>query len=91
MAETFADDDHGYETWLHQHPAGFVLNCDRNPRASHLMLHRSTCHTISGTLSRGSVWTAASTKVGADTIGDLEAWALAATGGTPQRCGTCGP
>lgn len=92
MARTFVDDDLGYETWLRAHPAGYVVNCDRNPRASYLMLHRASCHTIAGMPARGASWTAADDmKVAGDTMAELEAWARAETGGVPQRCGTCAP
>lgn len=92
MPATFAEDDLGYEKWLTAHPAGFVVNCDRNPKASYLMLHRSRCHTVSGTPSRGDTWTSgAYIKVCAETVAELEAWAHSATGGALQRCGTCAP
>lgn len=68
------------------------MNCDRNPEASYLMLHRSRCHTISGTPASGITWTSGGyIKVCADTIAELEAWARTATGGGVQRCGSCVP
>lgn len=92
MATTFADDDAGYEAWLRGHPETFVLNCERNPRATYLVLHRASCHTISGDPSSGATWTAgAYIKVCADTAAELESWAERTAGGLPQRCGTCAP
>lgn len=92
MALNFVDDDLGYEFWLRGHPTGYVVNCDRNPRASYLMLHRASCHTINGAPARGDTWTAAGyMKVCADTIAELEAWARAETAAVPQRCGSCAP
>ena len=92
MTATFADDDAGYEAWLHMHPRGFILNCERNPRAAYLMLHRAGCHTISGAPSAGVTWTAGGyIKVCADTLAELDSWAEGATSGLPQRCGTCAP
>lgn len=88
---TFVDDEYGYETWLRTHPTGYVLNCDRRPRANYLLLHRATCHTITGTPARGDTWTADYMKVAGDTIAELDAWARAETGGVPQRCGSCTP
>lgn len=81
MVETFADDDVGYEAWLRAHPGGVVVNCERNPRASYVMLHRASCHTISGTPPSGRSWTTQYLKVCADAAGELEAWARVATGG----------
>lgn len=91
MPRTFVDDDTGYEQWLREHPSGYVLNCERRPKANYLVLHRARCHTISGTPARGDNWTIALMKVVADTAPQLEAWARAETGGGVQRCGTCVP
>ena len=89
---TFADDDLGYERWLRIHRAGYVLNCDRNPKASYLMLHRSHYLIISGAPASGSTWTRGGyIKVCADTMAEIEAWARTATGGGVQCCGTCVP
>ncbi|MGH9029214.1 MAG: hypothetical protein ACRDV4_06315 [Acidimicrobiales bacterium] len=89
---TFADDDLGYGQWLRAHATGFVVNCERNPKASYLMFHRSPCHTVFGTPATGSTWTAGRyIKVCADTIAELEAWARSATGGGVERCGICVP
>ena len=92
MTATFADDDAGYEAWLRDHPRGFVVNCERNPRAAYLMLHRAGCHTISGAPTAGATWTAGGyIKVCADTPGELDLWAQDATSGLPRRCGACAP
>lgn len=91
MPFTFVDDEYGYETWLHAHPGGFVVNCDRNPKANYLMLHRVSCHSISGAPSRGDAWTIAYMKVCADSPTELEAWARAETGSDVQRCAACVP
>ena len=53
----FLDDEGGYLEWLPRHPDGFVTNAARRPRADYLILHRASCHTISGTPARGSRWT----------------------------------
>jgi hypothetical protein len=92
MPRTFVDDDLGYEEWLRTHTAGYVINCERRPRAGYLMLHLASCHTIRGIPDRGDTWTTADyMKVCADTIDALEAWTVAETGGQPQRCGSCAP
>lgn len=49
----FVHDDPGYQRWLAQHPAGFVINTHSRPSASYLKLHRATCPSISR-LQRGA-------------------------------------
>lgn len=85
------DDDPGYERWLRDHPSGFVLNCDREPKASYLVLHRASCRTITGTPTRGDNWTTAFQKVCAPTPAALDRWARDGTGSSPSPCGTCQP
>jgi hypothetical protein len=87
----FLDDDAGYLAWLRTHPRGFVLNCGHPPSASYLMLHCASCHTITGTPTRGGSWTSAYQKVCAGTARELDQWALVATGGEVTRCGICQP
>jgi hypothetical protein len=83
----FKDDDAGYREWLagHQEPHAFVLNAERNPKPTYLILHRATCHTISGEPARGTQWTHDFMKV-CGTRAELEAFARS-VGGTPQVCG----
>jgi Family of unknown function (DUF6308) len=38
----FRGDDASYLRWISDHPAGYVLNAERNPRAAYLKLHRAT-------------------------------------------------
>lgn len=85
----FKDDDGGYRDWLAQHQGSdsFVLNAERNPRATYLILHRATCHTISGEPARGTQWTHDFIKI-CGTRAELEAFA-GSMGGTPQLCGHC--
>jgi hypothetical protein len=87
----FQDDDAGYVNWLRQHPSGLVVNCERQPRASYLKLHRATCAFISGTPSNGRSWTGPYIKVCALDALNLGAWTQRATGGTPQACAVCRP
>ena len=92
MRTTFVDDDLGYELWLRSHSTGFALNCGRRPKSDYLMLHRATCHTVSGSPTRGDTWTTSVyMKVTASSIAELEAWALVETGGQVRRCGSCVP
>ena len=87
--EMFKDDDSGYRAWLadHQGPEAYVLNAERDPKPTYLMLHRATCHTISGEPARGTQWTHDFIKVcGSRT--DVESFARG-VGGTPQLCRFC--
>ena len=39
----FVNDDDGYLRWLAQNPDGFVVNSNRVPVSSYLILHRASC------------------------------------------------
>ena len=84
----FLDDDDGYFAWLAAHPDGFVLNCDRNPSAGYLVLHRSACHHIERWAGHRS--TVLYGKVCAPDERALIDWA-ARLDGTPERCRTLRP
>jgi hypothetical protein len=85
----FKDDDAGYRRWLADDHGSdsYVLNAARNPKPAYLILHRATCHTISGEPARGSQWTHDFIKV-CGSGAELESFAWS-VGGTPQRCGHC--
>jgi hypothetical protein len=85
--EIFQDDDDGYRRWLTAHPHGFVLNCERAPRADYLKLHRARCR---WTRPAGML-TGAYIKICSDDTSRIAGWARARTGGTPQPCGHCHP
>ena len=42
----FVEDDDGFMAWANDHPNGFVLNVERNPKAGYLILHTATCAQI---------------------------------------------
>ncbi len=86
--QTFVDDDEGYLAWLVANPSGFVVNTPRQPVSSYVFLHRSTCHTISGSPARGAHWTIDYIKL-CGSRSDLERWALDEVGGPTHPCGTC--
>ncbi|MGH3928319.1 MAG: hypothetical protein ACRDTT_36570 [Pseudonocardiaceae bacterium] len=86
--KSFVDDDTGYLQWLTAHPDGFVLNADRNPTPAYLVLHRASCHTISGTPARGSRWTGDCIKI-CGMQHELEEFARANVGGEARACGLC--
>ena len=85
----FKDDDAGYREWLARHKGSesFVLNTERNPKPTYLILHRATCHTISGAPAHGTQWTHDFIKV-CGTRAELESFARS-VGGTAQTCGIC--
>jgi hypothetical protein len=87
----FVDDEDGYLTWLSIHSTGYVLNCERNPRATYLVVHRATCATISGQPARGRNWnwTAAYQNVCSDSLPELSD--LARPVGSLSACGLCHP
>ena len=89
MIQRFVDDEDGYLTWLSTHSTGYVLNCERNPRAVYLVVHRATCGTISGQPARGRKWTAAYQKVCSDSLPELSDWARPV--GSLSPCGLCHP
>jgi hypothetical protein len=91
MTSWFRDQDDSYLTWVADHPQGYVLNCDLEPSAAYLVLHRASCRTVSGTPANGSSWTSTSSKACAMTKVDLDKWAQQRTGGTPAPCGLCHP
>ncbi len=88
---TFKDDEAGYLDWVRRFKHGYVLNADRTPRAEYLILHRSTCGTITGKPARGEAWTKDFIKICSMSKSDLRDWAMQTTGGVPQPCGTCAP
>lgn len=45
--QIFDYDDGSYLAWLVVHPDGFVVNSYRRPIPDYLILHRSTCKSVS--------------------------------------------
>ena len=81
----FEDDDPGYEAWLAEHPAGWVVNATRNPKPAYLKLHRATCTTIAELRSGYSRWTTGEyIKICSERRADLERWASRSVGGDLQ-------
>ncbi|MDO9406506.1 MAG: HNH endonuclease signature motif containing protein [Polaromonas sp.] len=44
--EVFADREADYCAWVVANPGGFVLNANRKPRATYMVLHTASCHTV---------------------------------------------
>jgi hypothetical protein len=85
--QRFVDDDRDYLDWLDHHPDGFVINTGRTPSAAYLMLHRTSCGTITGTPARGTTFTGEYAKVCGE-WNELEEFARQ-LGGHAQPCGLC--
>jgi hypothetical protein len=91
VALTIVDDDSGYLRWIADHPDGFVVNTFRKPNPSYLILHRSTCGTITGTPARGKRWTTGDfAKICSTDRVDLARWAREHNGEL-HPCGLCHP
>lgn len=88
-AREFWSDDDGFRAWLLTHPAGYVVNCERQPKSSYLKLHRASCYWLN--LKNVRSWTNPYLKVCATTVSTLDGWARSRTSVTPDRCPTCKP
>lgn len=86
---TIIDDDEGYLRWLRSWPAGYVLNCDRNPNPNYIMLHRSYCEHISEPGSLKTTWTTSYIKVCSNDRQRIREWAIHQTGSYPTPCLHC--
>ena len=64
-----------------------MLNAEREPKPAYLILHRVTCHTISGEPARGTQWTHDFVKV-CGSRAELESYARG-VGGTAHQFGHC--
>lgn len=83
----FIDDDSGFFGWLEQHPDGYVVNCDREPRPTYLVLHRPSCPHFKG--GESLHWTKDYVKVCSNRKDNLELWASQAVGGEVTLCRHC--
>jgi hypothetical protein len=84
----FVDDDDGYLAWIRDHPAGWVLNCERHPKATYLTLHQADCtHLIPR--PGWSNLTTTFTKVCGTSPGPFDEWLATTLGTQPDRCPTC--
>ncbi len=90
QVKKFENDDDGYLRWLRHNPTGFVLNSYRQPSSEYLILHRSTCVTIS-TDKRINWTTTGFIKICSLEIEELEKWAQNKVGGKLHHCSFCKP
>lgn len=89
MVEQFKDAESNYLQWLADHPEGYVLNSERRPRSSNLVLHRARCKSISTSWSNYT--TRQYIKTCSDSRDELSAWASREVGGLPRDCTLCKP
>jgi len=89
--EQFMDDEVGYLQWVNTNPEGFVVNCNRSPSPSYLVLHRAHCGTIIGRPARGRFWTVLFIKICSLDRTELETWAQQQIGGNLRPCQRCNP
>ena len=85
--EIFRDDDAGFHGWLDDHPDGYFVNAERNPKPKYLVLHVSRCPHF----DRGpSVnWTKDYIKICSERRDQLEGWAEESIGGEVTLCRDC--
>lgn len=88
--QRFVDDDDGYVRWLAEHADEFVLNTERRPRPTYLVLHRAACPTINRPQRGVGHWTRDYIKF-CGIRAELEALARQQIGGEPRGCGICSP
>jgi hypothetical protein len=85
------DDDTSYHAWLAAHPVGYVINANRPPTASYLMLHRASCRTIMGIPASGRSWTRDYVKIGTDSKAEAVEWCESYLSTSPACCSSCAP
>lgn len=83
----FREDDSGFFRWLDDHPDGYFINADRNPRPDYLVLHRPSCRHFDR--SPTVHWTRDYIKICSTDRSDLVAWAATQVGGDATLCGSC--
>lgn len=89
--EKFIDNDPGYLDWINKNQRGFVINCDRTPKANYIILHTARCYTINGRPARGKVWTGPYIKICSLDKMELDSWAYTELGVNPRPCKICIP
>jgi hypothetical protein len=83
----FRDDETGFVNWRDGHPDGYIVNSERNPRPSYLVLHRATCGHL--TSPKPLRWTKDYIKFCSLGRTDLVEWAKVDVGGEVTLCPTC--
>jgi hypothetical protein len=97
MAETFDHGDAAYLKWLRANPTGYVVNAERSPRLSYMVLHRATCPSISSIKAPGRPggFTERSyIKICSTNVAPLNIWVRqhgGTSGAFSKRCSRCNP
>jgi hypothetical protein len=87
--QQFVDQDTAYRSWIAAWPHGYVLNCERSPRADYLVLHRATCSSISELQPGMNTFTGEYIKVCSTDLQAVKQWALEGIGAAPSPCQQC--
>lgn len=86
---TFRDDDDAFLRWRAEHPFGWIVNADRQPKASYIVLHRvGGCGHLED-LSGELTWTSSYIKICSDDQFELMEHVRELTGGAPTHCLSC--
>jgi hypothetical protein len=86
----YLNEDRAYLSWVAHHRGGYVLDCSRQPRAGHVVLHRSTCAKIKHAEAKKSHWTTGRhMKACSQDRAELVAWAMEQTQAEPTVCPDC--
>jgi len=88
--DIFINDEKSYLSWLRQNPNGLVVNSYAHPSPEYLILHRSTCWTISTDI-RTNWTTTGYIKICSRDKRELEKWAGKEVGGKLHSCQICKP
>ncbi len=88
MLARFVDDDFGYLRWLNETPECFVLNSERRPSRSFVVVHRGSCASLRSTREG---LTSRFLKVCASTLAEIDQWSRENVGVQPSRCHLCKP
>lgn len=86
----FVDDDQRYLDWVNQNPSGYVVNTQRNPNPSYLVLHLASCGFVSSHKIKNYT-TGEYIKLCSVDVGELESWARTEVFGGLTSCAKCKP
>jgi hypothetical protein len=86
--ETIIDDERKYKAFLRKNRSGLVVNANRNPDSTYLVLHTVQCKWIT---RKGEPYTTAGfSKTCSNSFEELRDWA-ASLGGSLKDCEKCYP
>jgi len=88
--DIFVNDDEAYLQWLTKNPNGFIVNSYLHPSKDYLILHQSSCWTIS-TPTRKNWTTTGFIKVCSIDKNKLSNWSIKEVGGELRPCQICNP